>query len=495
MRAIIVCNNPQTLGIDLPGVQVVSARDYLADPAFSAAPGAKVFNLCKSYRYQTAGYYVSLLAMARGHRPLPAVSTIQDLRLQSVIRVASQDLDRLIHRALKPLRSDDFSLSIYFGRNLAARYDDLTLALFNQFPAPFLRARFQRTPGRDWSLHSLRIIGASDVPEPHRPFMIEQARRYFDRSPRRRPRKHLPHDLAILHEPGSHTCPSNPRAIDRFVKSAESHGFRTEIITQDDYGRVSEFDALFIRATTAVNHYTFKFARRASAEGLVVIDDPDSILKCGNKVYLNELLQRHRLRTPKTIVIARDTAHQIVKQIGFPCVVKQPDGSFSTGVSKLENEQHMNECLPALFEGSELLLIQEFVPTAFDWRIGVLNGKPMYACRYHMARKHWQIVKRDGHRTEEGNVDTLAVEDAPTAVVRLGVRAASLIGNGLYGVDIKELKRKPAVIEINDNPNVDAGYEDKVLGQALYDRIMAAMLERVEQARTRTGLTPGNGNA
>lgn len=389
MKAIIVCNNPQTLGFDLPGVPVVSAHDYLVDTEFSATAGAKVFNLCKSYRYQTAGYYVSLLAMARGHRPLPSISTIQDLRLQSVIRIASQDLERLVQRSLKPLRADNFTLSIYFGRNLYERYDELSRALFNQFPAPFLQARFHKQNGRDWSLDSLRIIGMNDVPEAHRPFMIEQARRYFDRAPRRRTRKHLPYDLAILYDQDNGTCPSNRKALERFTKSAESLGFRPEIITRDDYGRIGEFDALFIRATTAVNHYTFRFARRASAEGLVVIDDPDSILKCSNKVYLNELMQRHRLRTPRTLVVARDTAGQIPEQIGFPCVVKQPDGSFSAGVRKLENEQHMNECLPLLFEESELLLVQEFVPTAFDWRIGVLNRKPLYACRYHMARKHW----------------------------------------------------------------------------------------------------------
>lgn len=82
-------------------------------------------------------------------------------------------------------------------------------------------------------------------------------------------------------------------------------------------------------------------------------------------------------------------------------------------------------------------------------------------------------------------------------MVRLGVRAASLIGNGLYGVDIKELNGKPAIIEINDNPNVDAGYEDRVLGQELYDRIIGTMLERVEVTRSRptSAVNTTNGNA
>ena len=41
--------------------------------------------------------------------------------------------------------------------------------------------------------------------------------------------------------------------------------------------------------------------------------------------------------------------------------------------------------------------------------------------------------------------------------------AANLIGDGLYGVDMKMTARGPVVIEVNDNPNIDAGAEDSVL--------------------------------
>ena len=54
------------------------------------------------------------------------------------------------------------------------------------------------------------------------------------------------------------------------------------------------------------------------------------------------------------------------------------------------------------------------------------------------------------------------------------------IGNGLYGVDLKQSGNKIHVIEVNDNPNVDAGVEDIVLKQALYDKIMGVFFERLE---------------
>ncbi|MDH4233362.1 MAG: RimK-like ATPgrasp N-terminal domain-containing protein, partial [Nitrospirota bacterium] len=94
------------------------------------------------YRYQSIGYYVSLLAEARRHKPVPTITTIQDLKSQSIVRAYSDELDELMQKSLAPLQSKEFVLSIYFGRNLAKRYDNLSMHLFRLFPAPFLRSVF-----------------------------------------------------------------------------------------------------------------------------------------------------------------------------------------------------------------------------------------------------------------------------------------------------------------------------------------------------------------
>jgi glutathione synthase/RimK-type ligase-like ATP-grasp enzyme len=41
------------------------------------------------------------------------------------------------------------------------------------------------------------------------------------------------------------------------------------------------------------------------------------------------------------------------------------------------------------------------------------------------------------------------------------LRAAQLIGSGLYGVDIKETPNGVYVVEVNDNPNIEHGVEDQ----------------------------------
>jgi len=471
MKPLLVVDAPKRWALEIPGTELVSAYAYLSDPDYAQGSGRKVFNLCRSFKYQAAGYYVSLLAEARGHRPLPSLTAIEDLRLAPVLKLVSHDLDELIQTNLKRIKSDSFELSIYFGHNLASGHERLALAIFNAFPAPLLRAKFERDG--TWRLIAVRVLGLGDVPDRHRPFVVEQAKRYLRRAPKRgKAAPPTQYDLAILHDPDDPMPPSNAEALKRFVAAGEELGISCQLIGRDSYGRIAEYDALFIRETTYVNHHTYRFSRRAEAEGLVVIDDPGSIRRCTNKVFLAETMARHRVATPRTLILSQENARAGVVSLGFPCVLKQPDGSFSAGVSRVDTEAEADQKLAEFFEDTELLVAQEYVPTEFDWRIGVLGDKPLFACRYGMVPQHWQILKRDADGVHEGDSDTILVEDAPPAVVKLATRAAGLMGNGLYGVDLKIVRGKPVVIEVNDNPNIDAGVEDAVLGDELYHRVM-----------------------
>src|SRR5690606_2804007 len=128
--------------------------------------------------------------------------------------------------------------------------------------------------------------------------------------------------------------------------------------------------------TTSVNHHTYRFARRAAAERMVVVDDPDSILKCSNKVYLAELLDHHGIPTPKTLIVHRDNVRDVVGRLGLPCVLKQPDSAFSQGVIKVDSEASLKLEADRFLDKSDLVIAQEFVPTDFDWRVGVFDGEP-----------------------------------------------------------------------------------------------------------------------
>lgn len=481
MSGLVIVDNRSDWPLQIPGIQILTAWEYLTQPPESPRRSRRIYNLCRSFSYQSTGYYVSLLAGARGHRPLPDITTIQDLKLAELPSVLNDEVEQLIQASLARLESYSYTLNIYFGKAQAKRHERLARALFNLMPSPLLQASFVwRTEA--WRLESLGPIPLGEVPPSHHELLYASAHEYFMR--RRAPRQKKDsyrYDLAILVNAKEKEPPSNARALKQFEKAAEDLGFEVEFLDKSDYGHVAEFDALFIRETTAVNHHTYRFARRADREGLVVVDDPLSILRAANKVFLAELMERHRIPQPRTMLIHRGNIKHVGATLGFPCVLKQPDSQFSQGVIKVETDAELKRAVREMLERSDIVIGQSFEPTQYDWRIGVLDGVPLYACRYYMARDHWQVVKRNGHGDkQEGAHETLAIEDAPTSVVAVAVQAAKAVGGGLYGVDLKQFGEVCKVVEVNDNPNIDFGVEDLVLKDALYRKVVEYFVRRLE---------------
>jgi len=484
MKILLVVANAKKWPLQIPDCEVVSARKYLTEPVFSRLSGVRVFNLMYPCRYQSQGYYVSLLAEARGHRPVPNITTLRDLHTPAMVKMTDAAIHEVVQKSLTGIKSERFELSIYFGRNLAKRYERLCRELFTRFHAHFLRAVFVRNK-EEWTLQNISPISINEIPQSHHDFVEEAASNYFARAGYRQKKlQSFRYSIAILHNPDARDSPSNPAALRKFIRAGQKLDLDVQLITREDFGRLSEFDALFIRETTNVNNHTFRFARYAEADGLVVIDDPQSIIRCANKVFLAELLDHQRIATPRTMIVHRDNVDLIHHSLGLPCVLKQPDSAFSVGVKKIETASDLMTVAAEMLEKSELIIAQEYLPTDFDWRVGILDGKVIFVCRYYMARDHWQIVKRDHEGgKQEGDADTLHPHEAPDEVLKIALRAAAPIGRGLYGVDIKQVENRFYVIEVNDNPNIDAGLEDALLQDNLYQHIMTVFLQRIEQKK------------
>ncbi len=486
---IIVVENVADWKVDGVNAEVVHVDDYLTGRDFFKQRNIQVINLCRSYRYLSVGYYCSLLAEARGHRALPSVRTMLDLSSKSMYSLDAENLDLQIQKAFKKHSanedSDTFELDLFFG---SCGFDALTTLarqIFEVFPCPILRVSFKRQD--KWRINAIRSLSLQRLDSVQRVSLgcaFEHYRKKRWRVPKGKVTAR--YDIAILHDPHDSQPPSNTRALNSFIRAGRSLGVEVELIEKRDYVRLAEYDALFIRDTTRIAHYTYRFAKKAESEGMVVIDDPRSILLCTNKVYLAELLHANRIPTPKTVIVGKADLPAARKQIGFPMVLKVPDGSFSRGVVKADNEEQMCEMAACLFEKSELILAQEFLYTEFDWRVGILNREPLYVSQYFMSKKHWQIVKYDGNGgITEGGFRTMDVAQAPTEVVETALRAANLIGDGLYGVDLKQNTDGVYVIEVNDNPNLDAGIEDVFLKDALYLKVMSEFVRRLDDRRKR----------
>ncbi|MFH1727065.1 MAG: RimK family protein [Pseudomonadota bacterium] len=479
----IIVDNPTKFDLDITSTIIISAKDYLLDQKYSEIRNARIFNLCRSYKYQKIGYYVSLIAEARGHSAIPSVTTIQDFSFQSIIRIVTDELDEIIQKSFNKIIEKEYILYVYFGQTVRKEFEKLGKQIYQLFQAPFIKVNFAYN--KKWYIQQIYPITFNAIIEEHKDIISQFANNYFSkkRFPKFKIQQYL-YDIAILVNPDEESPPSCPKALKYFEDAAYELDCYPEFIKKEDFNRLNEFDVLFIRETTSVNHHTYKFSRRAFAEGLVVIDDPWSILRCSNKIYLKELLSKGKILTPKTFIFNKDSLKLYANDINFPCVLKQPDSSFSRGVTKIENWDNLISETDRLFINTDLVILQDFVPSDFDWRIIILDKKPLLACKYYMAKNHWQIYnwkKRGAY--SYGNSEAIPLYLVPDKILKTALKAANLIGDGFYGVDLKQINGEPLVIEINDNPSIEAGYEDKLLKKDLYLTIIKYFISKIQQIR------------
>ena len=467
-------------------LEIVSRRTFLRDARFSPKDRAvKVINLSRDFGYQTLGYYVSLLADARRHRVIPTAALSQDVKHRRFLEAIDDELPPAMKRRLGSTKSR-VVVRVELGTTGQPETEELGRKLFRLLPIPIFEATLRRRD-EELVLRRIRILGDSELDATARARVLVKIERYLQTRARPIKARSYRFDMAILHDPSARESPSNPSALQKFQEAAEALAIRPELITRDDYSRLPEFDGLFIRETTAVNHHTYRFARRARAEDIAVIDDPESILRCTNKVFLAELLAGHKIPHPDTRIITKDEVDDAALEATLPAVLKRPDGAFSLGCFKTKTVDEYRHRAKELLKDSELILSQPFLKSDYDWRIGVLDGEAIFACRYFMAKGHWQIIQHDGDHLTEGEHETVAVETAPSHIVRTAVAAARLIGDGLYGVDLKDIGGQAYVIEVNDNANIDAGVEDQVLQDRLYRWIMNTFLVRMERRTAKRG--------
>jgi glutathione synthase/RimK-type ligase-like ATP-grasp enzyme len=262
------------------------------------------------------------------------------------------------------------------------------------------------------------------------------------------------------------------------MRAAARQDLDLVVLTKDEIDWLNEVDCLFVRDLTSPRNHTFDFARAAEARGIPVLDDAGSIVSCSDKGWLHETLAQHDIPAPRGLILTAATpVTTAVEELGLPLVLKLPEGSFSNGVYRASSVEEARARLEQLHRRSSTVVAQEYMETAFDWRIGVLAGEPLFACRYHMAPGHWQIIDHAWEVPSEGEVEPLALGEAPAEAVALALRASSLIGQGLYGVDIKQRGDRFFVIEVNDNPDIHHDLEAS-RGNRVWDRLAAWFAER-----------------
>ena len=100
-----------------------------------------------------------------------------------------------------------------------------------------------------------------------------------------------------------------------------------------------------------------------------------------------------------------------------------------------------------------------------------------------MASGHRKVNKVLEGRQElvEVKTEAMTIGEAPEQVINTALRAANLVGRSLYGADLKQVDDRVYLIEVNINPNIDAGNEDQVMGEVLYREIVGVFARRIAE--------------
>ena len=254
-------------------------------------------------------------------------------------------------------------------------------------------------------------------------------------------------------------------ALIRCRDVAESLGHHVDYIFPVDISKIRNMDALFIRARTDPMNVTYVAAKMAAFHGIPVIDDPQSIQICSDKINMYSHLIQKGVALPETVFLSKDDLTEervagLFARLGSPLILKEPSTSFSLRVEKVHDREAFFRVARRFIRLSDWIVVQQYVESKYDWRIGVLNGAFLYACKYTIPSVTFKIqASVNGHIVYCG-VESVPEHAVPPHVVRLGIEAANAVGSGLYGVDIKNTNGDACVIEVNDNPSIESGEDD-----------------------------------
>ncbi len=289
--------------------------------------------------------------------------------------------------------------------------------------------------------------------------------------------------IACFVEKYNFADPREQAALQNFKLAAERSGNQFNFLFRENIQDIPNYNAVFIRATTDPLFTSYIVSKTAWELGLKVVDDPESIKICGNKVHQYALFEKYNIpRIPTLFLSKDDLRHKKITEIfdhfGKPVVIKAPYTSFSRYVEKVACETSFREVAKRFFKKSDVLTIQKFTPTAFDWRVGVLGNDILYVCKYLIPKGKWKHgAKLRGKPTVVwGRTESLKKQDMPPRLKEVALKVCSIIGKGLYGVDIKEVSGDYVVVEVNDNPSIYAGYEDS-MDPDIYQRIISYLAE------------------
>jgi [lysine-biosynthesis-protein LysW]--L-2-aminoadipate ligase len=212
--------------------------------------------------------------------------------------------------------------------------------------------------------------------------------------------------------------------------------------------------------------------RGLRSRGITVLNGPEAILACHDKLVTALRLGRAGLPHPETAYLSAASSRRDVSRLRFPVVIKPRFGSRGEHVFRCGGPEELGALLGRLRKlgwfRRQGALIQELVPPAgHDLRLLVAGGRVVGAVRRVAPPGEWRT-----------NVSLGAVRrpvQPQPGACGLAIAAARAAGADLAGVDlIPRPDGSFAVLEVNGAPEFTAAYS--LDGRDVFEAVLVALL-------------------
>ena len=242
----------------------------------------------------------------------------------------------------------------------------------------------------------------------------------------------------------------------RICESLEQQGVSVKHCAYRDTAALLEQSTVPVSGLVLFRTLSHADAREASLRfaraGWQVMNHPDAINTCTDKIAQALLWQRHGIPAPRfRLAFTKDEIPAAVAAFdGGMVVVKRPSGSWGNGMARFCSSN--TECLETLLSmrpaddgGAKPLLFQEYVEKGdHDFRVVIVGHEPVLA--YRRISEDWKCNCHLGARIKRE-----PISDDIAAITR---RVVEAVGPGIYGLDLMREQRsgRLLVIELNQNP-------------------------------------------
>ncbi len=251
-------------------------------------------------------------------------------------------------------------------------------------------------------------------------------------------------------------------------KAAEAAGAQLSIIRDEQapfslHGEpsLSNLDVILARSSSFTR--SLYLSRLAEYAGVPTINSSSAQSLCGDKALTSAFLMQKNIPTPKVLLaFSPSSALQAVEQMGYPCVIKPPVGSWGRMVCKI-SDKHAAEAVVGLKDSlghytDKVYYVQEYVDKPQrDIRVFVVGDEVAFSIYRKISEtSSSSFITNLNHG---GAAEEFSMTDEMAELVH---RTASCFGAGIYGVDLIEYPDgHAAVLEVNHAPEFSKSAGEK----------------------------------